>query len=104
MKRYDKIIRDRIPEIIEFQGKTCSYTEVPDRVATRYLKNKVREELVELVDSNYSLEEMIDVYDVLDALREKLGISDTDFHIARTKKYEERGGFKNNIILKEVSD
>ena len=49
MKIFDKLVRDRIPEIIENSGNYCEVEVVSDEVALEYLYKKLQEEVDELV-------------------------------------------------------
>ena len=49
MKVYDKLVRDRIPEIIEASGSKCEIETVSDEVALEYLYKKLHEEVEELL-------------------------------------------------------
>ena len=41
MKIYDKLVRDRIPEIIENSGNHCEVEVVSDEIALEYLYKKL---------------------------------------------------------------
>ena len=60
MKIYDKLVRDRIPEIIEASGSKCEIEVVSDEVALEYLYKKLGEEVEELL-SDKNLDEIADV-------------------------------------------
>ena len=45
MKSFYKLVRDRIPEIIEADGKTCVYETLSDEAYIRLLDQKLSEEL-----------------------------------------------------------
>ena len=60
MKIYDKLVRDRIPEIIEASGKKCDIEVVSDDVALDYLYKKLGEEVNELL-TDKNLDEIADV-------------------------------------------
>lgn len=101
MKKYDKLIRDRIPEIIAESGKEYKLEVVDDEIALEYLYKKLNEEVDELVvDKN--LEEIVDVMEVLFAIADKYGYSENDVLAKRDEKNASNGGFKQNLILKEV--
>lgn len=101
MKVYDKLVRDRIPEIIEKSGKKCDVEVVSDKVALEYLYMKLEEETKELLEDK-NLEEIADVMEVLFAIADKYGYSEEDVLNKRNEKKDERGGFNNNLILKNV--
>ena len=41
MQVYDKLVRDRIPEIIEKSGNHCEIEVVSDKIALEYLYKKL---------------------------------------------------------------
>ena len=47
MKTFYKLVRDRIPEIIEADGKTCVCETLSDEEYIRLLDEKLNEELAE---------------------------------------------------------
>lgn len=101
MKIYDKLVRDRIPEIIENSGNHCEVEVVNDEVALEYLYKKLQEEVDELVEDK-NLEEIADVVEVLFAIGGKYGYSDEDILKGRAEKKTRSGGFEKNIILKKT--
>lgn len=100
--KYDKIVRDRIPEIIRNNNSTCEVSYVDDKTAIRYLVKKIHEEADEFEKSSYSKEEMADMFEVLYAIMSKLKIKESSITQIRNKKSKDNGVFKNNIILKNV--
>ena len=101
MKVYDKLVRDRIPEIIEGSGKKCEIEIVSDEVVLKYLYNKLGEEVEELL-SDKNIDEIADVIEVLFAIAKKYGYSESEVLEVRNSKKSGRGGFDNNIVLKKV--
>jgi len=99
--KYGKLIRDRIPEIIESKGKKAVIEVLDDDSFKKYLDNKLGEELKEYLDSG-NIEELADMVEVIYALIESKGISIEDFERTRIKKAYERGGFSKKLLLKEV--
>ncbi|MEK6938017.1 MAG: nucleoside triphosphate pyrophosphohydrolase [Nanoarchaeota archaeon] len=101
--KYDKIVRDRIPEIIRGQGKvSVTYIAEPEE-AYHKLKSKLEEEIAEFQGSN-NPEELADLLEVIYALADYLGLSKEKLEEIRGKKCLERGGFKERIVLTEVLD
>lgn len=101
MKVYDKLVRDRIPEIIEASGSKCEVEVVSDDVALEYLYKKLNEEVSELLDDK-NLDEIADVMEVLFAIGKKYGYSEDDVLGRRNEKKNARGGFEDNLILKKT--
>ena len=101
MKEYDKLVRDKIPQIIEESGSECEIEQVGDKTALEYLYKKLIEETSELLmDKN--IEEVIDVIDVALAIGKLYGFNIEDIMWLRETKVREKGGFEDNIILKKV--
>ncbi|WP_025161423.1 nucleoside triphosphate pyrophosphohydrolase [Paraclostridium bifermentans] len=101
MKVYDKLVRDRIPEIIESGGNKCEIEVVSDEIALEYLYKKLNEEVIELLEDK-NLDEIADVMEVLFAIGAKYGYSEEDVLGRRNEKKDARGGFEDNLILKKT--
>lgn len=101
MKKYNKLVRDKIPAIIRADGKGCEVKIVEGNDKYELLEKKLMEEVGEFLEDK-NLEELADVMEVLFGLAESLGYSEGDLVRKRTKKFDERGGFKEGIVLKKV--
>ena len=101
VKTYHKLVRDRIPEIIEADGKTCVCEMLSDEEYIRLLDQKLNEELAEYQESK-SLEELADLLEVMQAVVRARGWTLDELEQVRTDKAAERGGFTKKILLKEV--
>ncbi|MBU5454844.1 nucleoside triphosphate pyrophosphohydrolase [Caproiciproducens sp. MSJ-32] len=101
MKKYNKLVRDKIPEIIKASGKECEIEIAPKEERYSLLENKLQEEVGEFLEDK-NLEELADIMEVLFGLAHVLGYSEEDLLKMRDKKREERGGFKEGIVLKAV--
>ena len=103
-KIYNKLVRDKIPEIIKLDGKS-PITRVLNEEEYKYaLKKKILEEALEVSESNDSneLEELADILEVIMALIKIDGKELKDIlEIAKTK-HEKRGGFEDKIYLEKV--
>jgi len=98
---YKKLVRDKIPEIIEASGKTCSWEVLLDDEYVKKLNEKLLEEVNEYIETG-SIEELADINEVIKAILEHKGISEEEVEELRLKKLEIRGGFKKRIVLKRV--
>ncbi len=101
VKVYKKLVRDKIPEIIEKSGKTCTVETLTDEKYIAMLDAKLTEELAEYQESK-SLEELADLLEVMGAVVKARGYSWDELTKVRKKKLEERGGFEKRILLKKV--
>ena len=102
-KSYHKLVRDRIPEIIEADGKTCICKTLSDEDYLHLLDEKLNEELAEYQESK-SLEELADLLEVMQAAVKARGWTLEDLERVRADKAAKRGGFEKKILLKEVRE
>ena len=100
---YNKLIRDKIPEIIEKSGKRPITEILDDKDYNKYLDIKLGEELQEYLDDD-DINELADLVEVVYAILKYKGIEIDDFEQIRKKKSEERGSFDKRLLLKEVRD
>ena len=98
---HNKLVRDRIPEIIETSGRTCVAVTLPDDAYIRALDAKLNEELAEYQQSK-SLEELADLLEVMGAVVKARGYTWDDLTRVRKEKRAARGAFDKRIFLQEV--
>ncbi|MGY6211453.1 pyrophosphohydrolase domain-containing protein [Cytobacillus firmus] len=107
MPAYNKLVRDRIPEIIEGTGKSYSTKTLNKSEFIKELRRKSFEELEEYMNAENheeALEELADLLEIIHALAETHGASIEKVEELREQKAEERGGFKEKIFLIVVED
>jgi predicted house-cleaning noncanonical NTP pyrophosphatase (MazG superfamily) len=106
MKKYEKLVRDRIPEIIERAGKTATWRELRDDEFRLALKAKALEEAQEIFDADDDalLSELADLEEVVEAILTTYGHSREELEAVREKKNEDRGAFAQRLFLESVSD
>jgi predicted house-cleaning noncanonical NTP pyrophosphatase (MazG superfamily) len=103
--RYNKLVRDRIPEIIKKNGGKPKTHIADDEEYWIKLRKKLREELRELVNAETDkerAEEFADVQEVLDAMFAHLGLKRRYVKYIKEKKAKENGQFKKRIILEKA--
>lgn len=107
MPIHNKLVRDRIPEIIESTGKKFSTRILNDEEYITELKKKSFEELqeyMEATDKSNAIEELADVLEIMHALAEYHGSTIEEVEKIRQEKAAKRGGFNEKIYLIEVED
>ena len=82
---YNKLVRDKITDIIEADGRIAKY---------RILDNK------EYLDDN-NIEELADIVEVIYGILNSMNVSINEFERIRINKQEERGAFEKKIYLEE---
>ncbi|WP_124728302.1 nucleoside triphosphate pyrophosphohydrolase [Staphylospora marina] len=107
MPVYEKLIRDRIPEIIEASGKKAITRVLGDEEFQREARKKLHEELAEYEaakNDRESLEELADLLELIHALAECHGATMEELEKIRRDKLSKRGGFDRKLFLVEVTD
>ena len=100
--QYNKLVRDRIPEIIEASGERCVCATLSDEEYLAKLDEKLNEELAEYQESK-SMEELADLQEVIRAVAVARGSSIEEVEALRRDKAVKRGGFEKKILLTEVT-
>ena len=101
--KYNKLVRDRIPEIIESKGQKCQMRILDEAEYLQMLDRKLSEELSEY-HKDQTVEELADLMEVIYAAAAARGISQEQLEEIRQKKARERGAFHKRILLMEVTD
>lgn len=100
-KIYNKLVRDRIPEIIQAEGRECAVETMNEADYVQALLEKVVEEAQEIAsapDDQLAIE-IADLYEVLDSLLAFKGIDEAHLREVQRQRREARGGFVKRIKL-----
>ena len=101
--KYNKAIRDKIPEIIEQSGKKCTVKILSDEAFLEKLEEKLTEEVLEYQESK-SLDELADILEVINRILNIKGIKKGELEEIQIMKKDERGGFDKNLFLIDTMD
>ena len=96
--KYDKLVRDRIVEIIEAKGETATWHVADDAEYRAKLGEKFREEVGEFLEAESS-DEMADVFEVITAWLALKGWTIDGIVKIQEEKRVKRGSFDQRIIL-----
>ena len=102
-KHHNKLVRDKIPEIIEKAGKKAYTHILSEEDYMTELDKKLNEECAEY-QADKNIEELADMLEVMYAIAEARGWSVSELEAVRREKAEKRGGFKKKIYLEYVED
>ena len=102
-KTYNKLVRDRIPEIIEASGSKCKIEILSDNDYLKMVDAKLDEELAEY-HKDQNIEELADLLEVIHAAAIARGYTIEELENVRARKAEMRGGFQKKILLIETFD
>ena len=101
MPTYNKLVRDRIPEIIRQDGRKCGTERMSEAEYVQALREKLVEEAREAAEAptDELVKEIADIYEVLDALMAVAGIERAAVEHTQAERRIERGGFEERIRL-----
>ena len=100
-KIYNKLVRDKIPEIIKASNKTCFTEFLSDIGYIEMLDKKLNEEVLEYQESK-DIEELADILEVIYSIAVAKGYGVEKLEKARKEKVYKNGSFDKKILLKEV--
>lgn len=101
--KYDKLVRDKIPDIVKSKGETATTHIAGEEEYWSKLKEKLSEEVKEFAEEKNIPEELADILEVIRAICSFKKIEIEELEKIRIKKAAERGGFENRIILEETN-
>lgn len=101
MKVYNKLVRDKITDIIESDGRIAKYRILDNNQYRKELNSKLQEEVKEYLDDN-NVEELADIVEVVYGILNSMDVTIDEFEKIRIKKQEERGKFNKRIYLEEA--
>jgi predicted house-cleaning noncanonical NTP pyrophosphatase (MazG superfamily) len=100
---YNKLVRDKIPELIDANGQTGDFFVYPADDYENEVILKVGEESGEYLE-NKNPEELADILELLMELARIRNIPFAEIEAIRQKKLKERGGFSKRIFLVKVKE
>lgn len=98
---YDKLVRDRIPQVLKAAGKGHRTRVAAADEFERYATKKLQEELDEFKESR-AIEELADLLEVAYAIAQARGVRAEELDRIRAQKTQERGAFNQRLILVEA--
>jgi len=101
MKVYNKLVRDKIPDIIREEGRIAKTKILNDEEYRNELNKKLQEEVKEYLDDN-NIEELADIVEVVYGILNSMGVSIEEFESIRKAKVDKRGAFQDRFFLEEA--
>lgn len=100
---YNKLVRDKIPNIIEEKGETLVIRILDEENYKKELEKKLYEEYKEVIESidDCRIEELADMLEVILSLANLENKNLNDIIEIADKKRKERGGLLKKFILKK---
>ena len=106
-KTYNKLIRDKIPEIIKKNGAIPKVSVLDEEKFKVALKEKLVEEASELLEAKTNeevLNELSDVLQLLESIAQNNNTTIAEVEKQKEKKKQERGAFEKKLFLEYVDD
>ena len=101
MKIYNKLVRDKITDIIEADGRIAKYRILDENEYRQELNKKLQEEVKEYLEDN-NVEELADIVEVIYGILKSMDVSIKEFEKIRINKQEKRGAFEKKIYLEKA--
>lgn len=101
--KYNKLVRDKIPEILRKRKLKVKKHIAENEEYWEKLKEKLQEEVNEFLKEDNE-NELVDILEIIKAICEFKKIDKSKLKTLLKKKSEERGKFKDRIILDEVKE
>jgi predicted house-cleaning noncanonical NTP pyrophosphatase (MazG superfamily) len=108
VKHYNKLVRDKIPEIIEADNGAPRTRILNEAEYREELAKKLLEETQDLIKAKSNTDhlalEIGDIYEVLSAIVDSYHLDRLAIMKIKEKRKEERGGFEKRIFLESVEE
>ena len=101
--KYNKLVRDKIPQNIEALGKRCHYYVLNEEEYKKELDKKLLEEANEFI-ADHNTEEMADLIEVIEAIKKSYNFESEEIEKVRLEKKAKKGGFEEKLYLIEVEE
>ena len=98
MKEYNKLVRDKIPEIINNDNRVAVTRILDNEEYLKELNTKLQEEVKEYLEDN-NVEELADIIEVIYGILDSKNVSIEEFEKVRLEKVNKRGAFKQRIFF-----
>ncbi|HEY41547.1 MAG TPA: nucleoside triphosphate pyrophosphohydrolase [Dehalococcoidia bacterium] len=103
IKTYNKLVRDRIPEIIRGKGDKPTTHTATDAEYKVKLNEKLKEEVEEYLESERN-EELVDILEIVYTIGHLKGLDNNELEETRKRKVDEKGRFDRKTILEYVEE
>lgn len=104
--RYNKLVRDRIPEIIKREGWLIQKKVLGAAAFRRELFKKLTEEVGELAEAETKKEvasELADLQEIISSLAACYGLKLSELEVIKRQKKRRNGGYDKKIFIGHVA-
>jgi predicted house-cleaning noncanonical NTP pyrophosphatase (MazG superfamily) len=105
-KQYNKLVRDHFPQLMKEKGREIDFEVMEGTQYSEKLMEKFNEEVEKFTKAGTDrlLSEIIDLLEIIYAIAEHRGITESEVEFMRQLKKTRSGGFRKRIMLKSLSD
>jgi predicted house-cleaning noncanonical NTP pyrophosphatase (MazG superfamily) len=105
-KEYNKLVRDYFPELMKEKGREIEFDVLDNSEFSEKLMEKFNEEVEKFrhASTDRLLSETVDLLEVIYAIAEHRGITESEVEFMRQLKKNRSGGFRKKIMLKTISE
>jgi predicted house-cleaning noncanonical NTP pyrophosphatase (MazG superfamily) len=96
-----KLVRDKVPELLEAKGVKAKFHEADSEEFETELLEKLREEVLEFKNAK-SIEQLADLLHVVDAVIAEKGWDEATVSQVKAQRMQEKGGFDKRLILEST--
>lgn len=101
MKEFNKLVRDKIPEIMQNDGEIPVFHTLSDEDYKKELDKKLQEEVQEYLKDDNG-EELADIVEVIEAILKFKNISLEEFKSIKNDKRNRKGSFDKKVFLEKT--
>lgn len=102
-REYNRLVRDKVPELIQSSGRTCQSRILSDAEVLLALQDKLLEKADNFA-KHPSEDEISDLFELMDAIVDKFGYEQMHIDYLRMKNRELKGGYTKNTYLILIDD
>lgn len=105
-KEYNKLVRDYFPALMKEKGKEVEFEVLDGSQYSEKLMEKFNEEVEKFRNTGTDrlLSEVVDLLEVVYAIAEHRGITESEVEFMRQLKKNRSGGFRKRILLKTIEE
>jgi predicted house-cleaning noncanonical NTP pyrophosphatase (MazG superfamily) len=101
VQEFGKLVRDKIPQVIRANDEVPTIHVAEDEEYSDRLVEKLDEEVAEYRESR-DVEELVDILEVIHAIRKERGVTVDELREMRARKGKRQGRFDEGIVLERV--
>lgn len=100
---YNKLVRDRVPEIFKNSGREVEYKILSDSQVLLALQDKLLEKAQKFAERPTE-DEISEIFELMDTIIDKFQFEQMHIDYLKMRNREVKGGYTQNIYLISVED